>query len=49
MECEFADKRLEDLYEKVKTGTRLSKEDGLLLFETEDLIGVGMLANHVRQ
>ena len=49
MECEFADKRLENLYEKVKTGTRLSKEDGLLLFETEDLIGVGMLANHVRQ
>lgn len=49
MEYRFADDRLEKLFEKVKTGTRLSKEDGLLLFETEDLTGVGMLADFIRR
>lgn len=49
MELEFADKRLETIYAKVKNETRLSKEDGLLLFETPDLTGVGMLADIVRR
>jgi len=45
----FNDKKLESIYSKVKSKTRLSKEDGLLLFETQDLIGLGMLADHVRR
>ncbi len=49
MKWQFADKRLETIYDKVKQRTRLSKEDGLLLFETFDLNGVGMIADHVRQ
>ncbi len=49
MKWTFADKRLEKIYDKVEQKTRLSKEDGLLLFETFDLNGVGMLADMVRQ
>ncbi|MBF0302070.1 MAG: aminofutalosine synthase MqnE [Desulfamplus sp.] len=49
MKWQFADKRLEKIYDKVEKRTRLSKEDGLLLFETLDLNGVGMLADRVRQ
>ncbi|MBF0376556.1 MAG: aminofutalosine synthase MqnE [Desulfamplus sp.] len=49
MQWQFADKRLEKIYDKVEQKTRLSKEDGLLLFETFDLNGVGMLANKVRE
>ncbi|SLM30136.1 Radical SAM domain protein [Desulfamplus magnetovallimortis] len=49
MEVAFLDKRLEKLYEKVKKGTRLSKEDGLLLFETDDLVSVGIVADFVRR
>jgi aminodeoxyfutalosine synthase len=33
---------------KVQAGERLSFEDGLLLYETPDLTGVGALAHHVR-
>jgi aminodeoxyfutalosine synthase len=44
----FADSRLEPLGEKVRAGERLSREDGLLLFETDDLLGVGSLADHVK-
>ncbi|MBF0201874.1 MAG: aminofutalosine synthase MqnE [Desulfamplus sp.] len=45
----FKDQRLESLYDKVDKGTRLSMEDGLLLFATNDLHGVGFLADTVRQ
>ncbi len=49
MKISFADKRLEIIHEKAKNGTRLSKEDGLLLFETKDLTGVGILADIKRR
>ncbi|MBF0242962.1 MAG: aminofutalosine synthase MqnE [Desulfamplus sp.] len=49
MNWRFADKRLEKILDKVNLRTRLSKEDGLLLFETYDLNGVGMIADVVRQ
>lgn len=49
MEWRFADTRLEKIYDKVQKKTRLSKEDGLLLFDTFDLNGVGMLADSVRR
>ncbi len=45
----FTDKKLEKLLIKVESGTRLSKEDGLLLFQTPDLLGVGMLADYERR
>ncbi|THB81543.1 MAG: aminofutalosine synthase MqnE [Desulfobacteraceae bacterium] len=45
----FLDHRLEDIYLRVKNNSRLSKEDGILLYDTHDLIGVGYIADHVRQ
>jgi aminodeoxyfutalosine synthase len=41
----FRDVRLLPLWDKVRAGERLSREDGLLLFETDDLHGLGRLAN----
>lgn len=35
--------------EKALEGRRLSFEDGVALFESPDLLGVGLLANHVRE
>ncbi|MEO6941104.1 MAG: aminofutalosine synthase MqnE [Candidatus Kapaibacterium sp.] len=43
----FRDPALNPIWEKVRSGERLSKEDGLLLFESHDLIGVGRMANEV--
>jgi aminodeoxyfutalosine synthase len=39
------DPRLRPLWDKVQGAERLSREDGLLLFETQDLHGVGRLAD----
>jgi aminodeoxyfutalosine synthase len=39
------DPRLRPLWDKVQGAERLSREDGLLLFETRDLHGVGRLAD----
>ena len=44
----LADQRLSPVWDKVRAGERLSREDGLLLFETEDLLGVGRMADHVK-
>jgi aminodeoxyfutalosine synthase len=44
----FLDPRLEAVWDKVRHGQRLSREDGLLLFETEDLLGVGRMADWVK-
>lgn len=49
MKLEFADKRLNAIGAKLNEKIRLSRQDGLLLFETQDLTGVGMLANRVRR
>ena len=40
---------LADIYEKVVAGQRLSREDGLRLFESHDLLTIGFLANLVRE
>jgi len=40
---------LADIYEKVVAGKRLSREDGLRLFESHDLLTIGFLANLVRE
>jgi aminodeoxyfutalosine synthase len=42
------DARLLPLAEKVLQGQRLSFEDGLLLYESRDLSGIGAMAHHVR-
>ncbi len=42
------DPRLIPIAEKVQAGERLSFEDGLALYATTDLTGLGALANHVR-
>jgi aminodeoxyfutalosine synthase len=43
------DTALEPIREKVLAGERLSFEDGLALYRTHDLLGLGRLANHVRE
>ncbi len=43
------DRRLVPLWEKVAVGQRLSREDGLLLFETDDLLGLGRMADLAKQ
>ncbi len=40
---------IKDLFEKVQAGNRLSDEDALRLFETNDLFVLGALANLVRE
>ncbi|MBI4466105.1 MAG: aminofutalosine synthase MqnE [Acidobacteria bacterium] len=43
------DKRLEPVAEKVQAGERLSFEDGVALYHSNDLLALGWLANHVRE
>ncbi|HXG02492.1 MAG TPA: aminofutalosine synthase MqnE [Candidatus Binatia bacterium] len=45
----FTDPRLEPVWDKVRSGVRLEREDGLLLFETPDLLGVGRMADWVKR
>lgn len=40
---------LMDIYEKVANGQRISESDGVRLFETPNLTGVGYMANLVRE
>lgn len=49
MEISFIDKRLESIFSKVLKGSRLSKEDGIHIYETHDLIALGQIADHVRR
>jgi aminodeoxyfutalosine synthase len=44
----FRDSRLLPIWDKVQAGERLTREDGLLLFETEDLHGLGRMADLVK-
>src|SRR5213594_4244039 len=37
------------ILDKVLSGERLSREDGLALYRHDDLLAVGALANHVRE
>ncbi len=45
----FDDRRLEPVRDKVLAGERLSAEDGLLLYRSNDLLAVGWMANLVRE
>ncbi|MGD8432688.1 MAG: CofH family radical SAM protein, partial [Syntrophobacterales bacterium] len=40
---------LADIYDKVMADRRLSREDGLRLFQSSDLLAIGFLANLVRE
>src|SRR4030095_14586507 len=44
----FADERLIPIWEKVQYQQRLTRDDGLLLFETSDILGLGRMADHVK-
>ena len=44
----FANSRLEPIWDKVRASERLSREDGLALFESDDLLGVGRMADHAK-
>lgn len=46
---QFEDARLLPILEKVQTERRLSFDDGMLLYQTSDILGVGYLANLVRE
>lgn len=48
MKIPFIDQRLEQIYAKVRQGSRLSKEDGICIYDTQDLLGLGRLADHAR-
>ena len=49
MNPSFEDSRLNTILTKIDAGERLNAEDGLLLYRTPDLLGVGWLANRVRE
>ncbi|NOX34544.1 MAG: aminofutalosine synthase MqnE [Deltaproteobacteria bacterium] len=49
MDISFIDKRLESIFNKVLKGSRLSKEDGICIYETHDLIALGQIASHARR
>jgi aminodeoxyfutalosine synthase len=42
------DARLTGIWDKVQAGERLSRPDGLVLFETDDLHAVGRMADFVK-
>jgi aminodeoxyfutalosine synthase len=44
----FADSTLAPIWAKVAAGERLSRDDGLALFATDDLLGLGRMADHVK-
>ncbi|MEE4364808.1 MAG: aminofutalosine synthase MqnE [Desulfotignum sp.] len=48
MNITFTDQRLEHIFAKARQGSRLSREDGICIYETSDLMGVGQIANHAR-
>jgi aminodeoxyfutalosine synthase len=45
----FDDRRLLPIAEKVRYGVRLDFDDGVALYRTHDLLGLGYLANRVRE
>jgi len=49
MQISFEDTRLQPILEKVRAQVRLNYEDGLALYRTSDLLGVGYMANLVRE
>ncbi len=48
-ELQITDARLRPIADKVLAGERLNADEGLTLFQSNDLLAVGWLANHVRE
>lgn len=46
---QIGDARLEPIAKRILAGERLSAEDGLALYRSNDVLTVGWLANHVRE
>src|SRR5438552_4820801 len=49
IDINFRDERLVPVWEKIHTGQRLLLQDGVALFDSPDLIGVGKMAHYVQQ
>ena len=49
MKLSFSDKKLYKIKEKIEAEVRLDPEDGIILYKSNDLIGVGHLADMVRR
>ena len=49
MDYLFANSELIDIKEKVEKGERLSKEDGLRLYQSNELLAIGYLADMVNK
>ncbi len=49
MTINFRDKNLIPIWNKIQQGTRLSLEDGLTLYHTNDVIALGKMAHFVQQ
>jgi aminodeoxyfutalosine synthase len=43
------DSRLLPIFDKVRSGERLTYEDGVMLYRTHDLLAIGWMANQVRE
>src|SRR5262245_60393217 len=43
----FSDRTLLPIWEKVRAGARISPEDGVRLFESDDMTAIGRMADHV--
>ncbi len=49
IELHFRDTSLRAVWEKVRSGDRLTLDDGLTLYKTHDLLSLGKMANYVQQ
>ena len=49
MDIQFRDTNLESIWQKVRKGDRLSTEDGLTLFATDDIISLGKMASFAQK
>jgi aminodeoxyfutalosine synthase len=45
----FKDRNLQAVWEKVRSGARVTRDEALELFRTEDLIGLGRIADHIKR
>lgn len=45
----FLDENLELIWQKVQSGERISREEGISLFHSNDLIGLGKIANFMKE
>lgn len=43
------DSTLKSIFDKIEAGERISAQDGLALFESHDLISLGLMANRIRE